>query len=173
MTLNAQQAAALVKTGLFTLLVPWFVGFYLPALVHNAYLKPSDTLPGLSVPQIISAFLFLIAGITLYLWCAWNFAVRGLGTPAPLDAPKRLVVEGPYRHVRNPMYEAVLFVIAYQTTISWSLLVLLYLIFVLTCFYLFVLIYEEPHLRKVFGSEYQEYCRQVHRWLPRLRPAAA
>jgi len=102
------------------------------------------------------------------LWCAWDFAETGLGTPAPIDEPHVLIVKGLYRYVRNPMYVGVGCLIASRALFWQSFPVLIYLIFVATCFHLFVIAYEEPHLKRVFGAEYEEYCRRVHRWLPRI-----
>jgi protein-S-isoprenylcysteine O-methyltransferase Ste14 len=95
--------------------------------------------------------------------------VKGLGTPAPIDAPKNLVVNGLYRFVRNPMYVGVLCLIASRAVYFWSFAVVLYLVFVATCVELFIVLYEEPHLRRVFGEQYLEYCKNVPRWIPRLR----
>ena len=106
----------------------------------------------------------------MYLWCAWDFAVKGMGTPAPIDAPKKLVVNGLYRFVRNPMYLGVFCLILSQAMTRYSRPIPVYFVFVGVCFHLFIVLYEEPHLRKVFGREYEDYCRHVRRWIPRLRP---
>ena len=172
MRVDAQQAWALVKTAIFTVIVPYTVGFWLPVRVHRAYTVPSDTGGGLPLYAAICGYPVLSAGVALYLWCAWNFAVRGRGTPAPIDAPRILVVQGPYRYVRNPMYVAVLALVASRAILWRSSPILVYLAFVATCFHLFIMVYEEPRLRSSFGSQYEDYCRRVHRWLPRLKPAA-
>jgi hypothetical protein len=103
-----------------------------------------------------------------------GFRVFRAGTPAPIDAPKKLVVRGLYRYTRNPIYVGVLAVI-----LGWALLfraapLVIYALIVGMCFHLFVVLYEERHLRREFGNEYDEYCARVGRWLPRLRrrPAA-
>ena len=102
--------------------------------------------------------------------CAfWGFALRGRGTPAVFDPPKKLVVQGPYRIVRNPMYWSVASVMLGEALVFRSLrLAEIGIIFFLTTM-LFVLVYEEPILRRKFGAEYEAYCRQVPRWFPRLR----
>jgi protein-S-isoprenylcysteine O-methyltransferase Ste14 len=92
-----------------------------------------------------------------------------MGTPAPIDAPKKLVVNGPYRLVRNPMYIGVFCLILSQAILYGSRAVLFYLAVVVICVNLFVLFYEEPHLRAVFGEQYLDYCRRVPRWIPRFR----
>ena len=109
-------------------------------------------------------------GLAVALRCIWDFGWTGRGTPAPIAPPKHLVVVGPYRYVRNPMY------LGFAT--GW---IGLWVIFghpdprLITAFaaialgvHLFVLFYEEPTLRKKFGADYDEYCRNVRRWWPRL-----
>jgi protein-S-isoprenylcysteine O-methyltransferase Ste14 len=157
----------LFKTALFTALVPFMVGLRIPYYVNAAYSAPTDTLY-VSLPKFILGLGFMLVGAAIYLWCAWDFAVKGLGTPAPIDAPKTLVVNGLYRFVRNPMYLGVLCLIISQSLISASIPILLYLVFVAVCFHLFITFYEEPRLRTTFGEQYEDYCRRVPRWLPRL-----
>ena len=109
-------------------------------------------------------------GVALYLMCAfWGFALRGKGTPLPLDPPKKLVVDGPYQVVRNPMYWGVGAVMLGEAAVFHSLEVAELMAALLVGMNLFVLFYEEPQLRRKFGAEYDDYCRRVPRWLPRLR----
>jgi len=117
-----------------------------------------------------TGWALMVAGVVLYLMCAfWGFALRGKGTPLPLDPPKKLVVEGPYRVVRNPMYWSVASVMLGEAAIFHSVaLVELAGVFAVGVI-LFVLLFEEPQLRRKFGAEYEEYCRRVPRWLPRFR----
>src|SRR5262249_11549853 len=102
----------------------------------------------------------LAAGAVIMLWCVFGFALRGRGTPAPFDAPRRLVVVGPYRYVRNPMYwglglalagEAVLFADLTPALAIYGGALALAVV-------AFVLLYEEPALRRQFGAEYEQYC---------------
>lgn len=107
------------------------------------------------------------AGTALALSCIVAFAFVGRGTPAPFDPPRRLVVQGPYRFVRNPMYIGAGFALAgaalfYQ---SFGLLGYIGVLFLVT--HLFVAAYEEPTLRRTFGKEYREYCERTGRWWPR------
>src|SRR5277367_2507910 len=161
----------LLKTAIFTAVVPFTVGWWLPGAVHRRY--PSPALPqpwcfhGLGA-QFLANFL-LSLGALIYLWCAWDFSVKGLGTPAPIDAPKNLVVNGLYRYVRNPMYLGVAGIVVSRTIFFCSLPILFYLVFILLCANLFVRFHEEPHLRAVFGEPYLDYCGSVPRWLPRFR----
>ncbi|TMQ49619.1 MAG: isoprenylcysteine carboxylmethyltransferase family protein [Candidatus Eisenbacteria bacterium] len=108
-------------------------------------------------------------GAAIILSCFRDFAVAGRGTPAPFDPPRGLVTRGPYRWVRNPMYlglwllligEAVLF-----ARPTWSLFV--YAPALIIVIHLFVVLYEEPTLRRKFGADYERYVANVKRWLPR------
>ena len=117
-----------------------------------------------------AGFVLVVAGVALYLMCAfWGFALRGKGTPAPIDPPKKLVMEGPYRIVRNPMYWSVLFVMLGEALVFRSLPLAEIGCVFFACTALFVMVYEEPSLRVKFGAEYEEYCRRVPRWIPRFR----
>ena len=143
-------------TGFWTVLVPYWV------LGHSAR-------PAMNASTVAGCFL-VIAGVALYAACAvWGFALRGKGTPAPIDPPKRLVVEGPYRFVRNPMYWSVACVMMGEALAFRSLWLAEVACVFLAFAALFVMIFEEPVLRHKFGPEYEEYCRRVPRWLPRLR----
>ena len=107
------------------------------------------------------------AGAVLALWCIFTFAFIGKGTPAPFDPPRRLVVKGPYRFVRNPMYIGAGLVLTGAMLFYESLSLLAYTgLFVLVTHF-FVVLYEEPTLRRTFGTEYEAYNRRVGRWWPR------
>jgi protein-S-isoprenylcysteine O-methyltransferase Ste14 len=146
----------LVKNLLFTGLVPGTVAGLLPWLI----VSDGEAGGALALP------LFVV-GLGIYTWCVWDFASFGRGTPAPIDAPRRLVVRGLYRHSRNPMYVGVLCVI-----LGWAALfshagLLLYAALVFTAFQCFIVAYEEPHLAETFGADYEAYRARVGRWLPR------
>jgi protein-S-isoprenylcysteine O-methyltransferase Ste14 len=113
--------------------------------------------------------VLIAAGVFVLLDSFIRFALQGLGTPAPIAPPGRLVVSGLYRHVRNPMYVAVLALIFGQAFFFGDVSLVVYGAFVWACFHVFVLTYEEPTLRAKFGVEYEELCEQVPRWLPRVR----
>ena len=110
-----------------------------------------------------------LAGAALALWCILAFAFIGKGTPAPFDPPRRLVVAGPYRYLRNPMYLGAATGLAGASLFYRSLPLLGYTGAFLIVTHLFVVLYEEPTLRRLFGPEYQSYSSSVRRWLPRLR----
>ena len=107
-------------------------------------------------------------GVALYLRAVWDFAVLGKGTPAPIDAPKRLVVQGIYRYTRNPLYISMLTVIAGWAALFGTAVLLGYAGVLFVVYSLFVRLHEEPRLARVFGEEYAAYTQQVGRWLPRL-----
>ncbi|HET6971981.1 MAG TPA: isoprenylcysteine carboxylmethyltransferase family protein [Phenylobacterium sp.] len=111
-----------------------------------------------------------VLGALLLLECFGRFALQGRGTPAPVAPPARLVVTGPYRRVRNPMYVAVLAMIFGQAALfgSWPLAV--YGLAIWAAFHVFVLAYEEPTLRRTFPDDYAAFVAAVPRWRPRLRP---
>jgi protein-S-isoprenylcysteine O-methyltransferase Ste14 len=157
----------LFKTLIFTIFVPGTVALWIPRLVGGPSKIVIDLDNVARIRLIGSAALFLI-GALMYLWCAWDFSVKGLGTPAPIDAPKKLVVNGLYRLVRNPMYVGVGCVILAQAVARLSPPILAYLGVFFICANLFVAFYEEPHLRSIFGEQYEDYCRNVRRWIPRL-----
>ena len=108
------------------------------------------------------------AGLVVALWCIFTFASVGKGTPAPFDPPRRLVIRGPYRFVRNPMYIGAGLALAGAALFYESLPLGGYISFFFLATHLFVVGYEEPALRRTFGQEYEAYCGRVGRWCPRL-----
>jgi protein-S-isoprenylcysteine O-methyltransferase Ste14 len=150
----------LVKNLVFTLLVPGSVAVAIPLALAGERAQ--------SIGKVYVAIELFTVGGAIYAWCVWDFASFGRGTPAPIDAPTRLVVRGLYRWLRNPMYVGVLFVIAGMAVLYDSLVIAGYGASVWLGFHLFVRLYEEPHLRRTFSGQYDDYCRDVHRWLPSL-----
>ena len=110
----------------------------------------------------------ILMGITIYIWCAWNFTFVGKGTPAPFDPPKELVLKGPYQYVRNPMYVFVALTLIGEGIYFETMILVLYAAVAVTFAHLFVLYYEEPTLRRKFGESYERYCERVLRWLPKI-----
>jgi len=128
----------------------------------------SPPLLGFTAFRALGAFL-ICAGLPVLLDSFYRFAGEGLGTPAPVAPPTHLVIGGLYRYVRNPMYVAVSSLVFGQGLLFGSIQVLKYGVLVVLGFHLFVLLYEEPVLRRKFGAEYDNYCRNVRRWWPRLK----
>ena len=115
------------------------------------------------------AFPLWLVGVATLLWCFWDFLVKGRGTPAPIDPPKELVVSGLYNYVRNPMYVGVFLVIIGHFLWFWFWNLLIYAAVVSFAFHTFVTLYEEPNLKKRFGTTYEEYLRKVPRWIPKFK----
>ena len=144
-----------------------FIGFvlvYLPGrfLSWSGIVASATT----GMPQVAGMILVTI-GTAIALWCVLTFVFIGKGTPAPFDPPRRLVTQGPYRFVRNPMYIGAGMTLAGAALFYESLSLFIYacLFFLIT--HLFVVLYEEPTLRRTFGDEYETYFRRVRRWIPR------
>jgi len=108
-----------------------------------------------------------IIGSGVILWCIISFAMLGKGTPAPFDPPRRLVVHGPYKFVRNPMYIGAGLALAGAALFYRSRVLAGYTALFLLLTHAFVLWYEEPTLRSTFGADYESYCKQTGRWWPR------
>ena len=146
-----------------------FIGFllvFLPArlLARSGVTSP----PAIGVAQAMGVLAAAI-GAALALWCILTFALIGKGTPAPFDAPRHLVVRGPYKFVRNPMYLGATAALAGAALFYESAALAGYAGAFLLVMSAFVMFYEEPTLRTTFGAEYVDYCRRVRRWWPRLK----
>lgn len=121
----------------------------------------------LGLPQA-AGLIATASGAALAVWCILNFAIIGRGTPAPFDPPRRLVVRGPYRYVRNPMYLGASLALVGAALYYQTAALLAYVGVFLLLMHVFVVSYEEPTLRQAFGEDYDAYCRQVRRWWPRI-----
>jgi protein-S-isoprenylcysteine O-methyltransferase Ste14 len=115
----------------------------------------------------VAGMAIVVVGGAIALWCILTFATLGRGTPAPFDPPRRLVVRGPYRFVRNPMYVGAFIALLGAAVYYQSLYLVLYACIFLAAIHLFVITYEEPTLSRTFGKEYESYRSSVRRWLPR------
>jgi protein-S-isoprenylcysteine O-methyltransferase Ste14 len=149
----------LVAPGVVAGLVPWWISHW---QVQRSFF-------GIYALRAVGIVLLLV-GVPAVLDSFARFALQGLGTPAPALPTKHLVVTGLYRYVRNPMYVGVTAAIFGQGLLFGNLRVLEYGLFVWLAFHLFVLGYEEPKLRETFGEEYEDFRRNVPRWIPRLTP---
>ncbi len=143
------------EAGLFALYIPL-------ALLRTGPRIEIGVLSWLAIP------LWLL-GSLIVLWCFWDFTFKGRGTPLPTDAPKALVVTGPYRYVRNPIYVGAgyIFLGHFLWFGYWALLT--YTALALVGAHLFVVLYEEPTLKRRFGTSYEEYLKRVPRWIPKPR----
>ena len=145
----------------------FFVGFlliFLPARVLTwSGIRPPPTI---ALPQV-AGFVVGLAGAVFALSCILTFALVGKGTPAPFDPPRRLVTAGPYRYLRNPMYLGAGLALLGAALYYRSLALLAYVAAFMLVAHVFVVSYEEPTLRRLFGSAYKVYCARTGRWLPR------
>ena len=144
-----------------------FVAFglvFLPSwLLRNTGLTP----PPVAGPAQLAGAALVVAGGCLVAWSILTFVFVGKGTAAPFDPPRRLVVSGPFRHLRNPIYVGAVAAMAGAALYfrSWGLLA--YDAAIAVTFHVLVLAYEEPVLRRAFGADYHAYCARVPRW-PRM-----
>jgi protein-S-isoprenylcysteine O-methyltransferase Ste14 len=109
----------------------------------------------------------IVAGLAVLIECFARFVNQGRGTPAPPMPTETLVVSGLYQYVRNPMYVAVFTIVVGQGLLFGDVQTLVYAACVWMGFTIFVMLYEEPTLRRTFGAQYSEYCAHVGRWWPR------
>jgi protein-S-isoprenylcysteine O-methyltransferase Ste14 len=158
----------LVKT---IIVLPGTVLVFIPAAILLVT-QDSKFAPKLASPTQIWFWLALLAaiiGLALSGWAVTLFTKLGKGTPAPWDPPKRLVIQGPYRYVRNPMITGALLILLAEAILFQSLPIATWM----TVFFIGNAIYfpliEEKGLEKRFGDEYRNYKANVPRWLPRLR----
>jgi len=161
------RAASLAASALFLLIAPGAVAGYVPWLIGRW--RFAGELGGSPVLRAAGIALLLLGGAAL-LECFFRFAWTGFGTPAPIAPTRKLIVSGLYRHVRNPMYVAVVTLVLGQALWFEDMDLLLYAGGVWLAFHLFVLAYEEPTLRRQFPDDYAAFAGAVPRWLPRLRP---
>jgi len=162
-----KRASAVLGSVIFLVVAPGTVAVYVPwTICHWRFAPP---LLGFFPFRILGA-LMIATGLPVLLDSFARFALQGLGTPSPVAPPQHLVVSGLYRHVRNPMYVAVLSLICGQGLLFGSVRLLEYALVVWLGFLAFVVLYEEPALRKTFGQEYEDFCAHVPRWIPRLKP---
>lgn len=151
-----------LKASIFTVVVPGTVTVVIPHRILS-----SSTGFSFGTLQLFG-LLPILFGAIVYFWCLWDFTFTGRGTPAPVDPPKVLVARGLYRTVRNPMYLGVLSILLGEIIVFSSWALLRYALAFGLGFHLFVVYYEEPTLKRKFGVAYEEYCRTVPRWIPRL-----
>jgi protein-S-isoprenylcysteine O-methyltransferase Ste14 len=161
------RVSAMVGTGLFLLLAPGTVAGLVPWWITRWRMQPP--LLGFSGIRVIGAVM-ITGGIAVVLDSFARFALQGLGTPAPILPTRHLVVSGLYRYVRNPMYVGVLAIILGQGLLFGDGRLFAYGVLLWLGVHVFVVGYEEPTLRRSFGTEYEAFRRNVPRWIPRLSP---
>jgi protein-S-isoprenylcysteine O-methyltransferase Ste14 len=148
------------KTFLFLLVLPFPLLVFIPYALRNGAGLPVFEMGAL---RWVGWLVFAVgAGIMLYSIFAFIF--EGEGTPAPIDPPTRLVAEGIYRYTRNPMYVGGLVIVFGGFLVYGAAAVLIWMLIVFSGFHAFVVLYEEPKLREMFGESYEAYCKEVPRW---------
>jgi len=146
----------LTAPGVVVGLVPWWITGWEP-----------------SVPAWPSAIRFAglavaVLGVAVVAAEFVRFVRDGRGSPAPVVPTRHLVTGGLYRYVRNPMYVVVVAAVVGQGLWFSSASLLAYAAVLFAVVAAFVQGYEEPTLARTFGTEYDDYCRAVPRWIPRI-----
>lgn len=155
----------ILNTIVFTIFVPGTVALLIPRWLLGGFSRPANG------PATWLGIMCLVCGAAIYFRCAWEFAVRGLGTPAPIAPTKFLVTTALHRYVRNPMYIGVALGIMGEAALFRSVHVLEYAGLMLLIAHVFVVFYEEPTLHRQFGESYDAYRRSVPRWIPKFTRA--
>ena len=163
MTGGERPSGAIGRTVLFAILLMGTLLVYVPYILASA----TGTVHWTLGPWRYLGLLPLATGIAGVGQCLRDFAVVGRGTPAPFDPPQQLVATGLYRRVRKPMYLGALLLLAGEAILLESPVLLRYAAAFFLVTHLFVVLYEEPALRRKFGESYDRYRATVPRWLPR------
>jgi protein-S-isoprenylcysteine O-methyltransferase Ste14 len=155
----------LVRALAYATMFVGFLGVFLPARILQ--------LAGFTVPATVQApqiagMAIGAAGAAFGLWCILAFVFIGKGTQMPLDPPRHLVVRGPYKFVRNPMYVGAGLALVGAALYFGSIELVMYGAVLGVITHVFVVFYEERVLAQKFGPEYDAYRRDVGRWVPRL-----
>ncbi len=154
------DVSLMLRNLVFTLVVPGLGGVYVPWLILTRH-------GGSPRPVAWYAVAVIAAGTLLYFSCIWFFGAVGRGTPGLWDSPRQVVMVGPYRWVRNPIYIGALLIVSGEAWLFLSVDLLLYAAALAVAFHLLVIGYEEPRLRARFGEAYETYRCTVPRWIPR------
>jgi len=153
----------LLRNLIFTILQPGLVAGLIPFWLLR------EKANGIFVQRFqfyhYSGAMVFVVGLIIMLSCIISFAVKGRGTLSPADPTRKLVITGLYRFSRNPMYVGVMLILIGEAIFFQSDSLLIYLLVVFITFNIFILLREEPRLRKDFGEEYSRYCEQVRRWI--------
>ncbi len=163
----AGKAGSTVGSVIFFVLAPGAVAGLVPYMISKWRFEPSFL--GVLAVRFAGGML-VVMGVVSLVHCFVRFALEGRGTPAPVAPTEALVVSGLYRYVRNPMYLAVVGMIAGQAFLFGSVSLIGYATVVWMSFNAFVLWYEEPTLRRRYGNAYEAYRANVPRWVPRMTP---
>lgn len=162
-----QRVSAVLGSALFFVVAPLVLAGVVPWWITHWEFRPAFF--GFELTRAIGLML-IIAGAPGVVDSFARFALQGLGTPAPIAPPQKLVVTGLYRHVRNPIYVGVVAVILGQAFLFGDGRLVWYAALLWLFFHAAVLVHEEPTLNETFGAQYEEFRANVPRWIPRLTP---
>lgn len=160
----ASPLRLVIGTILHTILLPGSLVVALPYWL----LRETPDRPSVSALQLLIGVPLVAAGAVVLALCFRDFVVSGKGTPNPLHPPRVLVSERLYRYIRNPIYVAVVTMVAGEALVFGAPVLIAYAALVWLVLQGFVVFYEEPILRRDFGAHYEDYCLNVPRWIPRL-----
>jgi protein-S-isoprenylcysteine O-methyltransferase Ste14 len=161
------KAIAVLGSALFFVVAPLVLAGFIPRWVTQWEFRPAFF--GADPTRILGGIL-IIVGVPGLLDSFARFALEGLGTPAPIAPPQKLVVTGLYRYVRNPIYIAVVAVIFGQALLFGDWRLLWYGALLWLFFHVVVVMFEEPALKQTFDTAYESFRTNVPRWIPRLTP---
>jgi protein-S-isoprenylcysteine O-methyltransferase Ste14 len=162
-----QRTIAALGSAVFFVVAPCTLAGLVPWWITDWQLQPPFF--DLELTRGVGAIV-IVAGVLALVDAFARFALQGLGTPAPIAPPRNLVVTGLYRHVRNPIFVAVVAIILGQALLMGDWRLIVYGAVLWLAFHVQVVVYEEPTLEQTFGSEYEAFCAAVPRWIPRITP---
>ena len=163
MSVLRQLRAVALLPFMATVAIPGLIVFFFRA-IHPGWELPT----ALSFLPFLLAALLICLGLILFCWTVLLFASAGRGTLAPWDPTQRLVVRGPYQHVRNPMISGVLAILLGEAALLGSIPLFCWFLLFFALNQLYIPRFEEPGLEDRFGEEYHLYKQYVPRWIPRL-----
>src|SRR5688500_4616230 len=153
----------LFRNLLFTILQPGVVVVLLPYLLLTW--RGYEFVPRTFSTTHLAGAALIVAGVLIMATCILRFVTEGKGTISPIDPTKKLIVRGLYRYSRNPMYVGAMLILIGETIFWWSAALALYAAVVFIAFNVFIILHEEPRLRREFGPEYESYLHEVGRWV--------
>ena len=157
------MVSLLLRNLFFTILQPGLVAGLFPYWILGDLFSKAFAEPFYG--QKYFAILVFVVGFLVMVFCILQFAVEGRGTLSPIDPTKKLVIKGLYKYSRNPTYAGVVLMLIGETVFFTSRSLLGYSVFIFLCFHFFVILVEEPRLRRDFSAEYSIYCKKVRRWI--------
>jgi protein-S-isoprenylcysteine O-methyltransferase Ste14 len=154
-----------LKTTVATIVVPGTACILVPYYILKA--SHVSLTPTIGLGQIF-ACLIMACGLFMILWVSTAFVRKGQGTPIPINPPTRLIIQGLYRYVRNPMYVGAILVVLSEVIYFHSGWLVVYAVGLWAALHTALVIFEEPQLRHRFGVEYEQYLSAVPRWIPKI-----